>query len=296
MFIDHPFDRIDGFDEFGFSKSMLSRQNEYIQWLPVVNENMIRGYSCMIINNAHLVPRQFRRILVKSFPGHVIQIVDPFDIGGEDFMYVPTIVDTFSKLSKMLGFARSMFDVETRSINMKSKGYVTSIEKFRLRSFGRIDTNQYVTNDETLANLVWDRQKLMPFTKKQKLWVISNNINPVDIMVDTDKINGGNKERYSLPANSQITISASSRKRNLYCVKPNMSDIELVTELSYEDIPDRKMVHTVRPANCILLNEITYHVYQNVIFYRSPDKELTRREKYSLIKHSGNIVIVNNVK
>ena len=290
IFMDNMTSKLNAFNQMGIlNQGVAVPVNQYADWTMILNENAFLGYQCLIVNNAHLIPPKAIDILNTTFPGKMIFIVDPFEIGYESTGYIPTIVDSLNKLPKSVSFARSMFDVDTRYVNMKAKNPISKMDKIRLRSIGKLDSNQYVTDNIDIASLVWEKQMEVPFNKGHKLWVMSRNINN---MTTSDY----QHELISLPACAQLTITSVSKKHNLFKVQPHMSNIELPIEISYDDLSERKSTLYVRPANIIMLHDVKYHFYQNIVYIPSDNEHTSRRGVYTLLKHCNNVIVAENVK
>lgn len=290
LFMDNMTSKLDAFNSMGILNNGITMpMDSYADWTIVLNEKGFNGYRCMIVNNAHLIPPNALDMLQQYFGGKAVYITDPFEIHGENFGYAPTIIDSLNKLPKSIAFARSMFDVETRYINTKSKQPIARMDKIRLRSIGKIDGNQYVTDHSEIAQMVWDKQKQIPFNKGHKLWVVSKYIN--NMATDNHK-----HEMISLPMHSQVTITASSRKHNLFKIQPHLSDVEVSAEICYDELPDRKFTLHVRPANIIMLHEVPFHFYQNILYVPTENEHPSRRAVYTLMKHCNSLVVAEHVK
>jgi hypothetical protein len=104
------------------------------------------------VNHAELIPRDYLNALRKTFAGRILFIVDPLDANGIYYNGIPTIVDSLTKQSPLIALARSLYNIDTRAVDRKVKGSFKEI-KVSKRSVGKIDINQYITNDDLILSL-----------------------------------------------------------------------------------------------------------------------------------------------
>lgn len=256
-----------------FKASWLNPKPEYIQRL---NTPMTNNYDCMIIKDAHLIPRKFIEEIFREFSGKVGMIVDPFDIDGEIFD-VPTVIDTLNKLSPIIAMARSMYDIETRAVDKCVRGNVTE-SKINKRSIGKMDDKQYITNDESLCDIIRHKQYQSSFRKHQKLFVTDKKINM--------NVNF-NHRGHALTNNSMVVID-SSTSRPLMKLRIYSSKIIYASDVSYSENNPAGTIR-VKPANILMINESHYHRYNHSVLICNG--QLTKRQMYSILKNSNNITV-----
>lgn len=258
-------------------------------WLPLwndikltykkdINMTLIGKYDYLIINDIQLLPEGLLEALSNNFPGKLIGICDPYEAGAERFIGFPNIVDTLTRVSSIIAFARSIYHVSSRGIEKKIKCSVTE-SKVNRRSIGKVDDKQYVTNDKSLAEEIWSKQLLSPFRKGQRLWVTDERI-----LRFKDKDN----HYHVITKNSLLIIDGvylNSRKVRLRLYSSKFVFESEVTYLSDGPLTAIK----VRPANIILLKEYPYHRYHNAVLITTG--EITPRERYTILKNTNNLTI-----
>lgn len=117
-------------------------------------------FGIIIINDAHLIPQIYLNTIRDNYMGKIIKIADPFDYGGELFMHSHTVIDSLSKLSQLQAYARSLFNIDTRTIDKKVICSLTKLDRMTIRSVGvSPDKRQYVTPYNPIINLVKDRRR-----------------------------------------------------------------------------------------------------------------------------------------
>lgn len=242
-----------------------------------INKSMLAGYEVIVIKDAHLIPREFVDAFTLNYSGKICIIVDPFDIFGETFQGVPTIVDSLNKMSPILAMARSTYDVESRCIDRSVKGTVTET-KLNKRSIGKIDDKQYITNDPYLCDMIRHKQLQSAFRKHQKLLVTDDKLN-VNI---TDSIRGTTLARNSL------CVVESPSSRPMMKLRVYSSKIICGMDVSYLDNPPDSYMR-VKPANIMDIDESAYHRYNTSVLV-CPE-QITQRQKYSILKNSNNVIV-----
>ena len=272
IFTDMLVDSITPYDPF--KPKIMNPRPEYHRQ---INMSMISCYEAIVIKDAHLIPKDFINAITMNFYGKICIIVDPFDIYGEMFQGIPTVVDSLNKLSPMLAMARSTYDVETRAIDRSVKGTITE-SKLSKRSIGKIDDKQYITNDPYLCDMVRHKQLQSAFRKNQKLLVTSDRLNTNII----DSIRGTTLTRNSL------CVIESPNSRPLMKLRLYSSKIICGMDVSYlENPPDSYM--RVKPANIMDIDESAYHRYNTSVLV-CPE-QITQRQKYSILKNSNNVIV-----
>ena len=254
------------------------------EYEPRLIPSTIHDYSVIIINQAQLIPKSYMDMLTESFSGQIVRIYDPFDILGE-YVDVPLrCLDTFEKLPLTLGYARSLYGIETRNINKRAKNTL-SFGSIKRRSIGRIDESQFVTRDYDLRSECNDRQMSVPFRKNQKVINVDNRLNIVK-----DSIY---QHVHSLGWGTLLHISYVNE--DYVRCRIHSSRAEFNEHLSYEFKPFITSPDTliVKPANVIDTGTILNMYYFKQIIYVVTKEEpvLSVREQYTLLKQSQNLII-----
>lgn len=256
--------------------------NEYEQRLI---PSTIKGFSVIVINQAQLIPHQYLDMISESFSGQIVRIFDPFDIMGAMYDVPLRCVDTFERLPVTIGYARSLYGVDTRNINKRAKNniIVTSIRK---RSIGKIDESQYVTDDPTIISDAFDKQMNVPFRKNQKVIVTSNRFN---IVMDNKY-----EHVHSLGYGTLLHILQGSIDDSIRC-RIHSSRAEFDLRLSYRINPftTSSNVLKVKPANVIMsTSDLNEHYFKQIVYIVTNDTDrISIRNQYTLIKQSQNLII-----
>ena len=252
-----------------------------------LNESLLASYESMVIFDAQLIPHEVRRLLSEAFLGQIVSVVDPVERTPYDFD-IPMIVDTLRKLSPILAMARNAIGIETRSIDRKVRGSVVQTSKMNKRTIGKIDDKQYVTNDYELLYEVQKRQYESPFRKNQKVIV-------QDDLIDMMNENGIRKA--SLGAESMLIIE-NATAQPLMKLRLYNSKITYYADIQYDNMLPQSLKHrgkiTVRPGNIIPVHNVAFHRYNHTVLVLSQD--LSPRLKYSVLKNSNNVTVVDKRK
>lgn len=247
--------------------------------------NMMKKYPVIIINDIHLIKFSFvHAIRLLGYSGKIISIVDPFDVGVENFTHVPTVVDTLSVISPIQAYARSIIGVETRAVNKLSFNKVRDIKKIPLRAVGKIDDKQYISNDIELVQNIRAKQIQAGFKRNQRVICSSFNINSYK--------NEDNTVDHMFVKMSMATIinpkpsNGLTTKIRLYNSRNVMfSDITFNQGCLHHQI-------SVLPGNILTTAEAVYHKYENsVLVLTDNGKQLSKRELYSVLRNTNNLAI-----
>lgn len=259
-----------------FQPKILRPAREYRKY---VDTTLFRYYECLIINNAHLIPNEYRLQLLNQFHGKIVQIVDPYDLNGEVFYNIPVVVDTLQKQTSIIALARNLIGVETRSIDKRIKcGF--DQRKINKRSIGKIDDNQYVTDDIGFAEMIREKQRQSVLRKSQKLFVVSDHL-----YTYSDQQGG----RRNIGKNALlITWSATQRPAPQYRIYG--SKLTICMDSTYQPNGPNYMVYTV-PANILMVEEAYHHRYQHTVFVQTQQNHMTRRYYYALLKNSMHLTV-----
>lgn len=261
----------------------------YNPWLPdimnpkpilskSIREEILSKYAFIVIVNAHLIDYRCLNTIQRS-TRRMITIVDPFDINGEKYQNVPLVIDSLNKLSIMESLARISYNVETRAIDKKIKCSIKEIDKISKRSIGKIDSNQYITNDDMILSIARDKQYHSNFHKHQKLFVVDDKVN---IHVD------GIGRRYSLTNKSMCVISKITQSGIQIRMHTSKFIYQPYESFSYEK--EQYKIHVV-PGNILTVNDSAHHRYNSTVLVLNKDIPLTHRQRYSLLKNTNNITI-----
>jgi hypothetical protein len=256
--------------EHPFYKPAL-KQKEQVQL--VLDETKLRGYNALIVNHAELIPRDYLNALRKTFAGRILFIVDPLDANGIYYNGIPTIVDSLTKQSPLIALARSLYNIDTRAVDRKVKGSFKEI-KVSKRSVGKIDINQYITNDDLILESVRDKQLRSNFRRNQKFITMNDD---VQLFCDQDGA------PIIIGQNSMLSISTTSKP--LMKVRIHSSTRQFYSNLSYVD---NGYGLYVKPANIMSIPESLHHRYQSIIVMLG-ERPPSTRDWYSLMKIANTV-------
>lgn len=265
---------------------------EYIKSVIV---EKIAAYDVIVVLNATLIDRRYIKSISEKFAGKIIYIIDPAETGTYDnsmchmcnMATIPVVVDTLEKVSPMIALARSVLGFESRAIDKSVPGTLNEINKINRRSIGKIDDKQYITADWALYDEIIKKQHDSPFRKNQKVLVDENIIHTQ---------NSSNPFKTSLTHNSMLVIQNPTSTPLMKCRLYN-SNVEYNVDVDYNfGVLKRRGVLTVKPANIIMMHDVGYHRYNHSVVLLTNDIDLRKKEKYSVLKNSNNVTIVNNVK
>lgn len=253
-----------------------------VEKVPTINTAI--HANVMIINDAHVIPENYLKQLIYGHRTKVICIVDPFDIGGEPYANVPTIVDTLHKLPNLMIRARGVYNIDSRAMD-KTVSSILDKAKVQPRSVGRIDENQYITNDDNLIKLVHDRQREQPFKKHQKLMIRDKYI--IHSVVKDDSLI---RHDFPLTEHSMITIAQTGVNMLYLRMRVWSSKAYIYAKPTYDKIGTAGNIH-VDPANVLSVHDAHYHRYKHAIYVPNGVASLTRRECYALLKSTTHLTI-----
>ena len=175
-----------------------------------------------------------------------------------------------------VAMARDLYDIDTRIINTKAKSKIEEI-KISIRSIGKIDDKQYISNDPELINIIQQKQYNASLRKNQKVMIKdkrlyktpdgSNSIYKTTMMVVESVSNANYIHQLLRIYGTRVSFGA-----NIY-YQPN----------------DHNNNWIVKPANIISMEEQAHHRYKNAVLITS--SHLTIRENYSVLKNSNNLSI-----
>lgn len=257
----------------------------YLVWNPLKIEykyhiefNNIGKFDYVIINDTQLIPPDILNTFLKSYPGKMIIIFDPYEAGAEHFIGYPSIVDSLTKLSVINAAARNMFNIPTRSID-KSVHCSVRESKIQKRSIGKNDNNQYITDDKWFAMELWGKQMSQPFRKGQRLWVMDDRINR---RVDLDG------RIYTITKDTLLVIDSVPTSGKKLRLRVWNSKYVFESEVTYQPGQEIGKIY-VRPANVIMSDQVRYHKFPNTVLITN--EMLNNRQRYVILKNTNNLVV-----
>lgn len=242
-----------------------------------IADYMIMNFKALIIQNAQLLPMHYLSSLIDCFCGKVLCLVDPLDINGERFSTVPTLYDSLTKQTKTISLARSMYGIETRSIDRRVRCDFKKV-KMNRRGIGKIDDKQYVTNSAHVLKTVREKQLQAQFRRNQKFLVAQKHIGFLKDQNDMAKVIG---------PDTMLSIMTASKP--LMKLRIHSSTSQVYSTLSYME---NTVGLYVKPANIVSIEEAVKHRFNNIVVVLG-DEPMTTRQWYSLLKIGNNISITD---
>lgn len=261
------------------------------EFIKKIDSERLSHYDVMVVFNSHLIWRDYISQISENFSGKIVYVCDPCEPMGGSTMWdiglndIPVVVDTLEKVSPMIAMARASLGYESRAIDRKVRGTLTEINKLNRRSIGKIDDKQYVTNDYDLYGEIRKKQLDSPFRKNQKV-IVNDDI--IDVMIE------GGLRKASLVKNSMLVIQNATTSP-LMKLRLYNSNITYSADVTYKNgvmIP-RGMI-SVSPANILMAHNICHHRYNHIVLIL--DEKLPLHSKYSILKNSNNVTVVNKAK
>lgn len=289
LFVEDVIEPLVPFDPW---KPKVAQPNAVPTYTNRIDVEKLSHYEMMVVFDAQLIPRRIQSAISYTFSGQIIWVYDPAEPNGHTLVNqqnIPVVIDTLRKLSPILALARDALGIETRAVDRKVKGSVVETSKMNKRSIGKIDDKQYVGNDYDFTTDILNKQYDSPFRKNQRV-LVSSDI--VDMMTE----NGVRKT--TIGYNSMLVIenpnSKPLMKLRLYNSKTYyFGDITYDRTSNIRALMRRDQIR-VRPANIIVPDEVKYHRYNHTVVVLG--YPLNRYEKYSVLKNSNNVTVVNKFK
>ena len=212
-------------------------------------------------------------------------IGDPFDIGGEPFTNMPTIIECLEKQSPTIGMARKLYGISTYAIDKKAPGNVTN-GKVTRKGIGRLDGRTYLCKDLEIVQTVQEQQRKQPFRKGLRFFVTDDRIHTI--------MEERTKEAYHITKNALLIMG----RTNASSVIPQAFQIHhskhvIRCDVQYDHItlfPNEWDYRVkVKPANVLSLEDAKHHRYFNTVLVCNG--EVSKRELYSVMKNSVNLAI-----
>ena len=263
------------------------------EYVKRINIQFISQYDIIIVFNAHLINRDLIRGISENFGGKIVYVTDPLDCGGKGLLWdlnmqdMPVVVDHLEKVSPMIALARASVGIDSRAVDYKVKGTLTETNRINKRSIGKIDDKQYMTNDYELYREIQQRQMDVPFRKNQKV-IVDEDI--IDVMYESGQ------RKATLTKGSMLVIE-NATSSPLMRLRLYNSKIIYAADVTYSDIVMKpKGSVKVIPGNIIDILDWSFaqHRYNHSVMILS--HELSKNTRYTLLKHSNNVTIVNRFK
>ena len=242
------------------------------------------NYDMIIINDAHLIPEPILQMIHDKFYHKIISLVDPFDYDSEKWMYVPTVVDSLSKLSMIQAFARKLYNIETRAIDKNILCGFKDVGNVSIRSVGKQDKHQYVTPSADIIDMVNSRRK-MYLHRGQKI-ICRNRF--IEVLTGEDKMD-------HIFTNNTLGVLTSNKMfaNGMYNVKLHNSKHDVNCDLTMDIDESKHYKSFVEPANIISIDTMRYHKFNSIQLVLPVDSEhgITIREFYSVLRNTNNLTI-----
>lgn len=261
-------------------ESFMRECSRFVKVPMIMSERVISSFDIIIINDAQLIPDEYLNQL-KSLCKKVFILVDPFEIGGERYFNVPTIIDSLKRLPLLISRARALYDVETRAYD-KNMNSTFDTGKISKRSIGKLGDVMFVSKDVNVIEYARNKQFVAPSKKNHRMMIMDNHvIRSAEISTHTHSI----VTKYSL-----VQVLNYSKISGLYTFRIYASSRTLMATASY-DMNDIKSRAHVIPANILTPEQVRHHRFKHLT-YVAGNENLTVREMYTLMKCTKNLLIV----
>lgn len=243
-------------------------------------------YRLIVFNDSHLIPDKYKDIVRNTFPGKIINVVDPYDYDAAHYSHAPTVVDSIHKLSTIQAYARKLFNIDTRAIDKNIICRVREVGRIPVRSVGKQDRNQYVTPYKPIIDFVKSRRN-DSVKRGQTVICRSNFINTyedkIGMHVFTDK-SIGTIQTNRQPINSLYKVRLHNSKNCINC------DLTMDSEnvKHYETL--------VESASIISIDDMHHHKFNSIVLVLPEDGRtdytgITNRELYSVLRCTNDLAI-----
>lgn len=250
---------------------------------PVIKKRCLT--DLVIINDGHMIPKRYMDQIIENVHTKMIIVVDPFDINGQYFSQVPTVVKTLHKLSNLMEKARAVYNVSTDIVDKKVYS-IFDKSKLRSRSYGKIDDSQYVTNDETIISNVRTKQIPFGFRKNQRLIVQDEHIIR-SLIRNPDSVS----HEYAITKNSIIQVMQGGSLQSFKHLRIYYSKEVIVGRPTFEPVGSKKGNIHVKPANILNVSDAMNHRFKHLI-YIPGNSSISKREFYSMLKSTNHLTII----
>jgi uncharacterized ubiquitin-like protein YukD len=254
-----------------------------------VDHQFLQAYDVMVIYNAHLMEHEFVQALATSFCGKVVIAVDPFDVGCELWISVPTIIRSFNKVAPMIAMARNVWNVETDMINKQAKGGVFN-GKIRRSSIGSLQDRVYVTCDKLLIDQVRAKQNMKQIKRNQKFIITDNR---TLVALDDDKFRHHISYGDILVAGTQSEHNARNPYRLYHSDKWMYLNLRRDVPTTSQFAIEGSTAHQMKavPGNILDVDIAKRHKFGNVIFIQTDGFITDIRTMYMLMKNSVTLTV-----
>lgn len=257
-------------------KAFESQYDPTLQYVSkILDKNAFFGIDAIVINNAQLIEYEYLQEILRQVSCKVFVVFDPFDVGGLPFSIYPTLIDSLSKQSFITAYSRHLYNVESRAIDKRVKCGITKI-KISRRSYGRNDISQHVTNNPDILKEVNDKQRMTALKKNQK-FIITDKRSSV-AYYESDK-GVTNFHPGSL-------IVLDNKTGDLPMFRMYNSQLCRPLRITYKSTSEIYAALNVNPANMISVEDAVFHRFRDTTFVFDPNFPLDIRYKYSLIKNT----------
>lgn len=266
-------------NEYPFALESYMYNHRVSYKVPIINLKYVNDYDIFIINDAHLIPDEYLQQLL-NMRKKMFVLVDPFDINGERYYHVPTIIDTMKRLPALLVRARALYNIDTRAYD-KSTQMTFTRGKVSKRSIGKLGDTMYSSNDDDIIKYAHNKQLVAPSKKNHRMMVIDTYTSrPMELNPNPRSV----VTKYSL-----LQVVNQHKTRNLYNFRIHSSNSNIVTTMSYDKTTPKTEIHVI-PANILLPEHIAHHRFKNVVYVHGNSKP-NIREMYTLMKCTRNLII-----
>lgn len=231
-----------------------------------------------IILDAHTIPKSELDKLVDALDCKVLIVVDPYDIGGELYMNIPIIHETYCHMSPHVIFTRKLYGIKS-SYGLLSKKYDYKIEKIKslTRSIGSQPKFTYVSNSPGLIEQIDSRQRLARPAKNHRFVVddcryrelYPGLISDKDTLITVDKID--------IHGHTEFKVWNDSKPfTHPYVVHPVSSEVPII----------------LKPADLITPEMCTHHRFKTICLVMDKNVSISKKELYSIFKSCREIVVM----
>lgn len=260
-------------------ESFMKDYKKIIKVPMIMTERVIHSFDIIIVNDAHLIPDEYLN-QIKVLRKKIFILVDPFDINGERYFDVPTVVDSLKRLPLLIARARALYDVESRAYDKTMQSTIDT-GKISKRSIGKLGEQMFVSKDPNIIQYARNKQYVTPSKKNHRMMVMDNHvIRTITPSTDIHSV----VTKYSL-----VHAIAYSKQTKLFAFKIYASTREILATMSY-DINDITSVLHVIPANILTPELVQHHRFKHLT-YVAGDMSLSVREMYTLMKCTKNLLI-----
>ena len=273
---------VDGVEPYNIYKPKIC--NQPFMYTQELVYPMIAPFKFMVIHDAHKIPREFLNKLTSAFRGKHVLIVDPFDEGGLEWSYAETVTEAYDPVSRVIGFARYLYGIDTRNINKKSRNNVVYDVRISRRTVGKLDERQYVTLDPYLYAATIQRQKDVALRKNHKIMILSNMMNL--------KHDSNATVPHALTYGTILQVTGVMNKQPKFKLYASRINMTFTCPLVYEIDPLRtpRSAILVAPANILSVSDAIKHKFKDLVFVTTNEyPSISVRQQYALMKTGLNV-------